>query len=179
MDSAIKVGLSAPLSAEGDNRTPAVPPVPFSQPIPVPPLAEQVAAAGQWPLADYMEDRALPESVAGFRARARQALRDWGLPGLIEAAELVVSELVTNSVTATGPRPLARPVRMWLLSDRSRVLVVVADSCVLPPVPAQADEESDGGRGLLLVDAVSARWGWYACPESGLAKAVWAELAEP
>lgn len=30
-----------------------------------------------------------------------------------------------------------------------------------PPVPTRLDPERDGGRGLLLVEAVSDRWGYY------------------
>src|SRR5262249_56419621 len=30
-----------------------------------------------------------------------------------------------------------------------------------PPVPTAVDPERDGGRGLLLVEAVSERWGYY------------------
>lgn len=145
--------------------------------MPAPPLGGAVAAAAGWPWLDFMEACALPEAVSVFRSRARRVLRDWRLCELTEAAELVVSELVTNSVAATGALQPAYPVRMWLLSDGSRVLVVVADSSALMPVRAAPADEADSGRGLLLVETVSDCWGWYKCPGSGQAKAVWAELS--
>jgi hypothetical protein len=39
-----------------------------------------------------------------------------------------------------------------------------------------AGQEADGGRGLLLVEGISARWGWYATQEPGGGKVVWAVL---
>lgn len=68
---------------------------------------------------------------------------------------------------------------MWLLSDRSRLLVVVADTSPLPPMQEPACAASENGRGLVLVEAVSECWGWFRCPAPGQAKAVWAELAAP
>jgi hypothetical protein len=39
--------------------------------------------------------------------------------------------------------------------------VEVSDYDPRPPIPTAADPEHDGGRGLLLVAAVSERWGYY------------------
>ncbi len=36
-----------------------------------------------------------------------------------------------------------------------------------------AGQDAEGGRGLLLVEAISHRWSWYATPEQG-GKVVWA-----
>ena len=52
------------------------------------------------------------------------------------------------------------PVRLWLLADRARVLVLVWDASPLPPVPVSTSEDAENGRGLLLVDAISERWGF-------------------
>ena len=42
-----------------------------------------------------------------------------------------------------------------------RLLVEVSDHDPRPPIPTVADPEHDGGRGLLLVAAVSELWGYY------------------
>jgi hypothetical protein len=42
------------------------------------------------------------------------------------------------------------------------------------PDPQAADDRAEGGRGLLLVSALSVAWGVEALPDGG--KVVWAEL---
>jgi hypothetical protein len=39
--------------------------------------------------------------------------------------------------------------------------------------------DTEGGRGLLLVEAISDRWGWHPAGAPGLVKMVWAELVGP
>ena len=94
----------------------------------------------------------------------------------LEDIELVMSELVTNAVQAFGSLRQATPVRIWLLSDQAEVLVLVWDASEQPPVRVDAGQEADGGRGLLLVEGISARWGWYATQGPGGGKVVWAVL---
>jgi hypothetical protein len=113
-------------------------------------------------------------------------LSQWGLNRLTEDAELVLSELVANAITATGttnPRPRWSDLHnLALIGVR---LVVTVDSLVIevwdrssslpvPKLPEQADEE---GRGLLIIDALCRRWNYFY-PESG-GKAVWGELVIP
>jgi hypothetical protein len=105
---------------------------------------------------------------------------------LAQAVELVVSELVTNGVQAsegmTGSRyrgrwtPGAPPVRLWLCSDKQNVLVQVWDGNDRRPECKDVDLEAVGGRGLLLVEALSAEWGTYA-PERSSGKVIWALVA--
>jgi len=92
------------------------------------------------------------------------------MESLVQAAELAVSELVTNAVRAStqahGARPPGAPtglpaVGLRLAGDRVRLLVEVSDHDPGPPVPTAVDPERDGGRGLLLVEAVSEQWGYY------------------
>jgi hypothetical protein len=65
-------------------------------------------------------------------------------------------------------------VRLWLLPDGVGVLILVWDASPQQPAPrAMTTDDSDGGRGLLLVEALSTRWGWY--PPAGLpGKVTWA-----
>jgi hypothetical protein len=79
---------------------------------------------------------------------------------LIDSTELLVSEIITNAVRIS--REMDFPaVRLWLLCDRTRVVVLAWDPSPLPPLPVTPDEDTENGRGLLLVDAISERWGWY------------------
>jgi anti-sigma regulatory factor (Ser/Thr protein kinase) len=96
------------------------------------------------------------------RAHARNLLREWGLGQLTEVAEQVISELVTNSFLATEavPWPAARPpVRLWLRGDQGRLCVLAWDAVTAPPRPRVAGENDENGRGLLIVDTLSAEWG--------------------
>ncbi|MDI5966850.1 ATP-binding protein [Streptantibioticus silvisoli] len=119
------------------------------------------------------------------RMFVNHTLRCWLLSDLVDDAELIVSELVTNAVKATGtlePHPayadlddlaiLGVQVR---LMDRSLFVEVWdcdSEKAVEPPPTDNATDE--GGRGLTIVDALSKRYG-VARPATG-GKIVWAEL---
>jgi hypothetical protein len=114
-------------------------------------------------------------------------LWEWHLDALSETAELIVSELVTNAVHAsaglTGSRRAGRwvpgtpPVQFWLASDRQRVLIQVGDASDRCPAPRHPGPDAESGRGLLLVESLSADWGSYP-PERSSGKVVWAILTE-
>jgi anti-sigma regulatory factor (Ser/Thr protein kinase) len=123
--------------------------------------------ARDWPLGDFIELGALASSVPCARYHARQILWEWRLARLSDSVELVVDELVTNAVAASRVLDWPFPVRMWLLSDRVNVLVLVWDANPEPPVRIDPANDAEGGRGLLLVEAISARWDWYAAPGTG------------
>jgi anti-sigma regulatory factor (Ser/Thr protein kinase) len=88
-------------------------------------------------------------------------------------AELLVSELVTNSVVhADVGAGRALTVDVTTLDDRLRIAVADPGSrltpCILPP-----DPETPGGLGLLLVDELSETWGvWQNLGST----CVWCEL---
>jgi anti-sigma regulatory factor (Ser/Thr protein kinase) len=83
---------------------------------------------------------------------------------------LVVSELVTNALVHTGGQ-----VRLDLTVFNGRLRVAVADNSPRTPVrPTNIGWEATGGRGILLVEAMSAAWG--TVPVSG-GKQVWSEIA--
>ncbi|MFF1279817.1 SpoIIE family protein phosphatase [Streptomyces sp. NPDC058299] len=112
----------------------------------------------------------VPEAVRHARRFTRRTLRTWSVPrDTLDAALLVVSELVTNALVHTGG-----PVRLDLGLVNRRLRLAVADSSPRSPVkPASIGWEATGGRGILLVEAVSATWG--TIPVSG-GKQVWADL---
>ena len=98
-------------------------------------------------------------------------LWEWGVAASGESTELVVSELVTNAVQASRAMRQAA-VRIWLVSDRAQVVVFVWDASPQPPARADPGEDAESGRGLLLVEAIAQRWGYFGYDGGG--KVVWA-----
>ncbi len=125
----------------------------------------------QWPCHSFLPLGALPGAIPCARLHTTAVLWEWGMEALAQQAELTVSELVTNAVRASTDTRQARQatgepaglpvVALRLASDHKRLLVEVSDHDPRPPIPTVADPEHDGGRGLLLVAAVSERWGYY------------------
>jgi two-component sensor histidine kinase len=145
-------------------------------------LAEHPPSPGQdlapmrdWPLRSYLELRALPASVRSARLHVRTRLREWRLGGLADTAELLVSEMITNAVRASAPH--AQRTRLWLTSDRHSVLLQVWDADHRPPVRRDVGPDAEAGRGLLLIEALSAQWGFYR-PDGQDGKIVWAVCAQ-
>lgn len=138
-------------------------------------VARAAPFAARWPLRSFLELGALPGAVPCARLHTRQVLWEWGLTALTESTELLVSELVTNAVRICRATEGDAPVRLWVVSDAAQVVILVWDASVLAPVCADPDDDAESGRGLLLVEAVSTRWGWDFPPGMG-GKVVWAQL---
>jgi anti-sigma regulatory factor (Ser/Thr protein kinase) len=142
--------------------------------VPVPPAQDRrTDMAAEWPVQDFLELGALPGAVPSARLHTRQMLWEWSLARLSEQAEQVVSELTTNAVAAARALPESSPVRLWLLTDKRHVLILVWDACPQLPALTQADDDAESGRGLLLVEMFSDQWGTYPTPQTG-GKVVWA-----
>jgi hypothetical protein len=92
-------------------------------------------------------------------------LWEWHLTGLGHSAELLVSELVTNAITASRPGSDS-PVQLCLLSDTARVVIMVWDASPHLPVRAKPSTDAETGRGLLLVEMISDQGG--CLPDSAL-----------
>ncbi|MGH4033705.1 ATP-binding protein [Actinomycetota bacterium Odt1-20B] len=118
-----------------------------------------------------------PRSAPHARALLREQLAAWKIDGqVVDVAELLLSELVTNSIQHAYI-PAGREIGLRFARYEGKVRVEVADAGGGRPVPVQAGVESDGGRGLALVVALASRWG--CCPRRhGIGKAVWAEVEE-
>ncbi|MEU6403721.1 ATP-binding protein [Streptomyces sp. NPDC046985] len=121
----------------------------------------------------YGRDR---RSVPAARRFAVWSLRYWGLAEWARAGDvaLCVSELATNALVHGVP-----PGRGFLLRiryDGAVVRLEVHDSgSGAPVIPDDPDASDEGGRGLLLVAALSDKWG---VGERAPGKLVWAEFAK-
>ncbi|MER6673152.1 ATP-binding protein [Streptomyces sp. NPDC000983] len=121
-----------------------------------------------WELAFAAE----PHEVAALRRVLRLHLGIWGLHGTLDAAQLCMTELVTNVITHTGhgtPATLAVSMSGTYL----RIEVHDPDTRALPTL-LDAAPEAECGRGMALVNAVADRWGVLLRPDR---KITWCELA--
>ncbi|MFJ3302912.1 ATP-binding protein [Streptomyces sp. NPDC086549] len=126
---------------------------------------------------------ATPRGARLARLLAVQQLDEWGWPASCpvgESAVLVVAELAANAVTHGRVRD--RGFRLTLAveaeaSDTLRIEVVDPRGDRRPLARRIAGPTAETGRGLLLVEALAARWGSEPWPPSG--KVVWAEIALP
>ncbi|MDX2936735.1 SpoIIE family protein phosphatase [Streptomyces ipomoeae] len=114
----------------------------------------------------------LPDAVMHARRFTARILRRWQVEEAADAVLLVVSELVTNALVHTQGQ-----VRLDLILRGDRVRVCVSDSSPRAPAkPVIVDWEATGGRGLLLVEAMSESFG--SVPVAG-GKQVWSEIVVP
>ena len=104
------------------------------------------------------------------RAAVSAVLSGWGYrdDGWLELAAVVVSELVTNAVRHGGGC-----IGLDIEAHAGRVIIAVADGSSV--VPRRRDPDQAGGRGLALIEGMSARWGVHD-HEGG--KRVWVQLNE-
>jgi anti-sigma regulatory factor (Ser/Thr protein kinase) len=115
---------------------------------------------------------AIEEEVATLRRSVRAHLQAWGLPEFVDEAQLCVSELVANVITHVGA---GTPTTLTILMKDAflRIEVQDPDTRVLPSLMT-ADAESESGRGMALVEAVTDRWGVQILADR---KVTWCEIA--
>jgi hypothetical protein len=109
----------------------------------------------------------------------REVLREWGLGGLADDAESVLAELTANALGAIERQVSEEgaergTVRLWMLGDSGRLLLCVWDPTPWPPVMRAPGVGDEHGRGLMMVDALAARWDWYYPAGRYGGKVVWA-----
>ncbi|MFC8828117.1 SpoIIE family protein phosphatase [Streptomyces sp. NPDC057137] len=110
-----------------------------------------------------------PREVARARRLVRGKLYDWDLPGAVESAELMVSELVTNAVRHAR----IRHVGLRLVRNDALLCEVTDDE----PAPASllgATADDEFGRGLRVVSRLARGWGSSSTAQG---KTVWFEQA--
>ncbi|AOR34063.1 regulator [Streptomyces fodineus] len=113
-----------------------------------------------------------PEEVATLRRLMRLHLGLWGLEDVVEAAQLCVSELVTNVITHVG---LGTPTTLAVSMNGTYVRIEVRDPDTRAlPTLLDAGIGSESGRGMRLVASIAARWGVELRAHQ---KVTWCELS--
>ncbi|MEV4179993.1 ATP-binding protein [Streptosporangium canum] len=134
----------------------------------------------------HLELSVFPTSPYYARVHVQRVLEGWRRDDLIETAQLVISELVSNAIKAHVSPPAvteaaahASPDHIWmdLYPVEAAVVLRVWDACRTPPVLRTPDLDDEGGRGLCLVDLLARSWGYYRPTTGG--KIVWCTLAAP
>lgn len=122
----------------------------------------------QAPSQTQLPDDARAPALA--RAFLRDAACETHHARVVDEAELLVSELVTNAVLHGAP-----PITMRVECDGSNGLrVSVTDNNPEPARVRQAGPADESGRGMRLVDVISDDWGIE--PRSDVGKDVWFRL---
>jgi anti-sigma regulatory factor (Ser/Thr protein kinase) len=105
---------------------------------------------------------------AAVRQYARRFLGQWQAPELVDDSLLVITELVENVVQHTGDGG-----ELLLHRRADAVRIEVADTSPELPRVYGPDPRRIGGRGLLLVAALTRAWGTRP---SGCGKIIWADV---
>ncbi|MFI1173926.1 ATP-binding protein [Streptomyces melanogenes] len=109
-------------------------------------------------------------SARHLRRILRWYLVNWSMTAVADAAELALTELTANVVRHVP----GRHCHVLILARPSGVRVELTDDCAkLPQAPARIDELAESGRGLMIVAAVTDRWGVLSHAWGG--KTVWFE----
>jgi len=108
--------------------------------------------------------------VRAARQWTRETLEDWQLITPTRTIEQLVSELLTNSIEHAR----TTSVGVCLTSTDRTVLIEVSDSdAVRLPTRKSPSLDDTSGRGLLIVEELSDRWGVQV---SDHGKTVWCEV---
>lgn len=127
-----------------------------------------------------------PESPRAARDFTRETLQGWDMSAAFQDTAMVVSELVTNAFfhgvrgergDADGARGAAGLVELTLWHRASHLVCAVTDPSTDPPVLRSPDPGAEAGRGLQVVQALTATWGWAMLGFHR--KVVWAALRVP
>jgi len=111
-----------------------------------------------------------PAEVTRVRKEVSRRLSAWGLADSSFTAELIASELVTNSIRYAAP-----PISLRLIHARTLVCEV-SDGSSTSPHLRRARAYDEGGRGLMLVAQLAHRWGTRHTAQG---KTIWAEIPAP
>ena len=110
-----------------------------------------------------------PSSVGAARRLVRRELDRAGRADLVECAELVVTEVVTNALVHAGT-----PIDVAVRLDGDTLVVEVGDGSPQQPVVRHHGALAGTGRGLRLLEGMVDRWGSRAGDDG---KTVWFELS--
>jgi len=124
-------------------------------------------------MSESIELAPTPASVAKARRWSQDVVEHFGDAELADTMALLVSELVSNVVLHART-----PCSLSILDDGKRIRVEVQDgSDRMPGTDIRTDPLAQSGRGMILVDGLSAAHGVDRQPLGG--KRVWFELLVP
>ncbi|MFG3475406.1 ATP-binding protein [Streptomyces sp. NPDC047980] len=146
--------------------------------------------ATQSPLTVYQFTMRFSSTPRGARLARRlcgHRLDTWGIPygsDVHDALTLIASELCANAVRHGHVPGRDFHVLLTAAPAGGTVRIEVSDTRGerlphLPTTTPEAPQDGDGGRGLLLVEALADRWGCSPRAEGGPGKTVWAECTAP
>ena len=118
---------------------------------------------------ETLQIRRQPDGVRIARNAVRARLVEWDLPVDRDLVALLLSEAVTNAIQHGGP-PSSIRITWEVPTLRVSVRDGLAGSL---PVVGRPSRESEGGRGLALLEALADRWGIQVDEDS---KTVWFEV---
>ncbi|MEU8255242.1 ATP-binding protein [Micromonospora inaquosa] len=136
-----------------------------------PTLDGALAAVAATPLAAVLTAELAPAVEAARQARelVTTGCARWGMPTLTDPACIAITELVNNVVAHAQT-----PMTVRLAPQETTLHLAVRDHSPLRPTFAGISPPNRaGGRGLLLIDTVTRRWGSSAVPDG---KVVWCVL---
>jgi anti-sigma regulatory factor (Ser/Thr protein kinase) len=118
----------------------------------------------------------VPESVRMARFHVRATLGFHQLGEYADDAEVITSELVSNAIQhVCNDGTEAIGVTLARTCNPEAVTVVVSDSSPEGPATRETPTDSEQGRGLQIVAALSAYWDWHLEADG---KAIFAVLAK-
>ena len=138
---------------------------------PVRPHLRAARAVGRWQVRTAADLPLLRHAVRAAELRTGAGAEETRLDH--SRLALVATELATNALKyASGPCVVTifRMAGGWLLE-------VVDSRPDSPPVRHPPEPGRPGGNGLLIIEQLSSRWGWYPAEDGG-GKHVWVELPD-
>jgi hypothetical protein len=160
-----------PARTRSTSRAPAPAPAPFTPPAPGP------RPAARPPGSRYASTELDPQPAAAARARrlTRACLARWDMQALTDDAQAIASELIANAIAAVPPGSTGLTLIYAIHATPPELRIYTWDIGPGHPRPAHADPDAVTGRGLAIIDTLTARnWGWWPTPSAG--KVVWAAL---
>jgi serine/threonine-protein kinase RsbW len=116
-----------------------------------------------------------PCEVRQIRGWIRSAIAGHGCPVDLDDAALVTGELLANALMHGPAR--GQVLAGYCLWRKGARIVVCDGGGPTTPELRQADAGAEGGRGLHVVEELSARWGSFRLP--GEAQVVWCDFGQP
>jgi hypothetical protein len=110
-----------------------------------------------------------PSALAIGRGLVVWACAAWNVTAVVDAAQVIVTELLANAVRHAGT-----PIRLRVSLHQRGLRLSVHDRSSAPARLTGPDHDQDpGGRGLLVVEALASAWGSTPTVDG---KVVWATL---